>query len=342
MHPRILTHTKKDLELSKEYADYTPEFIVDRLVRKGGKNIIAAERGTGKTRFALFIAYAIIYDCAEVLGYKINSHGDILYINCEIPEKDFKAFCDPIRRYFEVTLGLTRKYNLYITSVKEALCQIQDLKLAVEQHKPILTVIDSYKLYQAIICNEQGIAEINNGNFHLVLDPLDMLIDQFNSTIVLINHTNKGTSKHSTNSDLMFGPGALPDFVDQVTMLRKTQNPNQRIIVPEKSRYCGEDNQTTNLIEIRSSDPASPYPDHLHFELLETDVNEYEYLPAASNRRIDEAKKREIIDFINNRRGTMEEAAAKYLGDPDKKGTISKIIKKNSQSNGQSQVSMFP
>lgn len=328
MKPEILKNTKSDIEISNQYLNYTPEFIVTGLIRKGGKNIIAAERGAGKTRFLLFIAYAIIYGLDEILGYKIKHHGDVLFINLEIPEKDFKSFSDPIRRYFENTLGLKRTNQLYVTSFNESKCQTQDIKLAVEQYRPILTIIDSYKLYQAIICGEKGTNEINNSNFQLVLTPLDQIINEFRTTIILINHTNKGTSKLTSNSDLMYGPGALPDFVDQVTLLRKTQNPNQRIIVPDKSRYCQEGIITINLIDILSSDPESPYPDTLHFTLLEADVNENDYILAQSNTKIDDAVKQEIIEFMINKRGTMEQAASKFLGNGNLKGTIYKIWKK--------------
>ena len=96
----IFDATKTDIELGKEYANYIPEFIVDGIIKKLGKNIFVAERGAGKTRMLLFISYAIIYELPEVFGYKINSYGDVLFINLEISEKDFKAFTDPIIRYF--------------------------------------------------------------------------------------------------------------------------------------------------------------------------------------------------------------------------------------------------
>src|SRR4051812_3656215 len=116
MNPKILQNTKTDLELSQHYANYIPEFLIDGLIRKGGKNIIAAERGAGKTRLLLWIAYSIIYECDQVFEYKINSFADVLFINLELAEKDFKAFTDPIRYYFESILRLKKKHQLFITS----------------------------------------------------------------------------------------------------------------------------------------------------------------------------------------------------------------------------------
>jgi hypothetical protein len=333
MKASIFDATKTDFELSKVYADYVPEFIVGGIIKKYGKNIFAAERGTGKTRILLFIAYAIIYECKEVFGYTINSFGDILFLNLEIPEKDFKAFTDPIVRYYEETLALKKIHNLFITSIRECGNKLNDIKLIAQKHKPILIIIDSYKIYQSIICSEEKEREINNSNFEKVLRLMDELIDEYQTTIALINHTNKDTRNKESNADLMFGPGALPDFVDHVTLLRKTKYPNQRIVVPDKSRFCGEGYITTNLIEIRSSDPSSAYPDQLYFELIETEIEEADYLPTLQSKRIDPKIKNQIIEFIQTGKGTQEQAAEKFLGRKGSKGTISKILRKFQNSN---------
>jgi len=333
MLSKILNHTKSDIVLSNDHKDYTPEFMIDGLIKKEGISIIAAERGAGKTRALLWIAYSIIYGLPEVFGYKINSRGDILFISLEIAEKDFKAFTDPIRRHFEKELGLERKFNLFITSFKNADSTLNELKFAIDQHKPTLTIIDSYKLYQAYVCLEQGIKEVNNSNFRKVLAPLEEIIAEFKTTIALINHTNKGTRKLESNADLMFGPGALPDFVDQVTLLRKTLYPNQRIIAPDKTRYSSEVSLTSNLVEIKSTDPLSPYPDRLYFDLLEKDINEADYLPLVSQTRIDDSTKEKIIEYLAEQKGTMEQAATIFLGDGKKKGTVSKIWAKYKNKN---------
>lgn len=329
MQPQILNHTKTDLELSAQYANYKIEFIVDGIIKKLGKNLLVAERGTGKTRIALFIAYAIIYGQKSVFGYPINVHGDILFINLELNERDFKAFTDPIRRYYENVLGLTRQHQLHITSFKDDHYKIADIKLAVQKFKPMLTIIDSYKIYQSIICKESNTTEINNSNYDKVLKPLDDLVAEFDTTIFLINHTNKGTRKMESTADLMFGPGALGDFVDQITLLRKTINDNQRLIVPDKNRYAGEGLITPSLIEIKSSDMANPYPEYLYFELLERDVNEQDYLPIRPKKEIPPETKDQIIQYLEKNEGTMEKAAEKFLGNKNNKGTISKIWNKH-------------
>jgi hypothetical protein len=328
MKRSIFDATRNDKELSEKYVDYTPEFVIDGLFKKYGKNIIAAERGSGKTRIMLFFAYAIVYDCKEILGYKINCNGDIVYVNLEIPERDFKAFVEPIRNYFEKTLGLKPVHKLHITSFKEGGNKLYDLKLIADKHKPLLMIIDSYKIYQALICIEENQRDINNANFEKVLRLLDELITEFNTTIILVNHTNKETREKATNADLMFGPGALPDFCDQITLIRKTKFANQRLIVPDKSRYCAEGNIGTNLIGIKSTDNSSPLPDQIWFELLQERISEAEFLPKHNNNRIPEEVKGAILEFVLDKNGTETEAAEKFLGDKSLKGTVSKIVSK--------------
>lgn len=325
--PAIFCATKTDTQLSKDHEHYTVKFIVDGLIKQGGKNIFAAERGTGKTRILLFIAYAIIYECPQIFGYKISQFGDVLFINLEISERDFKAFIEPIRRYFENTLKLERKYKLQISSFREHDIKLNDIKLIVQEYKPLLTIIDSYKIYQSLVCKEEGQKEITNSNFDKVLKLMDELVSQFDTTIVLINHTNKGTSMMRSNSDLMFGPGALPDFVDHVTLIRKTKNNNQRIIVPDKSRYCGEGQITTNLIEIKSSDLASANPNELYFELIEEDVDEAEHLAPRKGYRLPTETKQKIIELADEGL-TQAKIAELALGNKALKGTISKILQK--------------
>jgi hypothetical protein len=130
----------------------------------------------------------------------------------------------------------------------------------------------------------------------------------------------------------MFGSGALGDLVDQITLLRKTSQPNLRLIVPDKSRFAAEGLVTTNLISLESSDAASPIPTWLKFELIESDVDEYDYLPSpTASNRIPRKLKAEVIEFMIQKLGTMEECAEKILGDPKKKGTVSKIMKKHAE-----------
>jgi len=99
LDPQIL-NPDCDNDLLERYKDYYPSFVLDPLIFEGGYNIIGAERGTGKTRFCLSLAYNIIFGGDSFLGYPLNCKGHVLYINMEIPERDFKFFIDPIKAPF--------------------------------------------------------------------------------------------------------------------------------------------------------------------------------------------------------------------------------------------------
>jgi len=334
MKKQTSDHTKSDIEISSLYADYIPEFIVQGLIKRFGINILAAERGAGKTRFMLWYAYSIIYGCADTLGYPIKIFGDVLFVNLELAEKELKSFFEPIKNYFEKELRLKPKHNLNIMTFKGKNVEICDILKSVAEYHPLLTIIDNYKLFQySILQSQPGTRDITNSNFAMVLKPLNEIIDLYGTTVLLINHTNKGTRYSPSSADLMFGPGALPDLVDQVSLLRKTSQPNQRIIVPDKSRYSAEGLITTNLVSLESSDDASPIPEWLKFELIESNVDEFDHLPSLTeSNRISKKQKTEVIQFMKQKLGTMEECAEKILGDGKKKGTVSKIIKKYTES----------
>jgi len=97
--PEIL-NPLTDNDLLIRYKDYFPEFVLDPYIFKGGFNILGAERGTGKTRFCLSLAYHIIFGRKNFLGCPLNCDGDVLYINMENPEKDFKFFIEPHKAPF--------------------------------------------------------------------------------------------------------------------------------------------------------------------------------------------------------------------------------------------------
>ena len=97
---KIISATHTSEALIELYKDYKVKFILNPLIFQNGVNILGAERGTGKTRISLSIAFAIVYALKEYLGYLIQAHGDVLYLNYEMAEPEFKLFIEPIENYF--------------------------------------------------------------------------------------------------------------------------------------------------------------------------------------------------------------------------------------------------
>jgi hypothetical protein len=127
--------------------------------------------------------------------------------------------------------------------------------------------------------------ELTNLNIGLIYNFLNHWKQKYSVTILILNHTNKGTKSAKSHSDLMFGPSSLIDYADHTFLIRKTNVANQRLIVPDKSRFEPEGKTGTNLIEIISDE------EKLWFELKKEDIIESEYCyndcKAASYSEID-------------------------------------------------------
>lgn len=102
-------------ELLLEFKDYKPEFIISPIIYKRGINILAAERGTGKTRLSIFLAYSVIHEL-EMLGYQCERGGNVLFLNFEMDNANFKIVLEPINQYFK-NLNLEKKHELHILTI---------------------------------------------------------------------------------------------------------------------------------------------------------------------------------------------------------------------------------
>ena len=257
--------------LLEYYKDYDIRYILKPIIIRYGTNIIGAERGTGKTRFALSLAFCMIYEVPEFLGYSQNCYGDVLFLNFEIHNQEFSIFLKQLKNYYSKDFNKT--HNLNIISFTEHLdANLEQINIEIGRYKPDLVIVDSLKAFASKLMLEKKNKELNNITVLSAYRMIDQWKNTHNTTVVITNHTNKYTHGHKSHTDLMYGPSSLFDYADQTIMLRKTNNPNQRLIIPDKSRYTSENELKTKLFEIRSDDKS------LWLELLEDDVNEDDYI----------------------------------------------------------------
>jgi hypothetical protein len=320
----IFDVTQSSEALRKQYEFFKPEFIISPIIYKNGINIIGAERGTGKTRLMLALACAIAYEQKDFLGYPIQNYGDILFINLEIPEDGFSTFIDPIERFYE-NQNLEKKHALNICNLKSnPHILISEIEKLISTFGPKLVFIDGYKAFASRLAIDmrQEREWDNHSMYKLYVQTFDDWRKKYGVTIILSNHTNKGTKGEKSHSDLLFGPGALIDFADHTTLIRKTDNSNERLIIPDKSRFAEEGIYGSNLFSIQADHPTQP--NELFFKLLESNVSESEHMYRASpNSKYPDEVKERALKLIDEGH-TYEEAAEQVLGSRGKKGTISK------------------
>lgn len=260
-------------ELTLKYKDHKLKFILNPIIFKNGTNILGAERGTGKTRISLSIGFAIVYGQSHFLGYEIQEYGDILFLNFELSEPEFKLFVEPIENHFKS--HATKLHNFHSISFKSNReLTLDDIAYAINEFNPTLVIIDGYKAFASMLQREKNIKEIDNSNAMLMYDYFDLWRNKYNTTVLLTNHTNKGTKGQRSHSDLMYGASAVMDYADQTTLLRKTNEPNLRLLVPDKNRFNKEGSSTTNLIKIEGNDSENK----IWFELIDSDIEESDFM----------------------------------------------------------------
>jgi hypothetical protein len=318
---KVFNATLSSEELTEKYKDHKVMFIVFPIIFQHGTNLLGAERGTGKTRLAISLAFAIVYCLLDYLGYRINKHGDVLFLNFEMAEPEFKLFVEPIENHFKS--NYQKKYNLHSISFKSHRDLIlNDIAEAINNIKPVLVIVDGYKAFASMLQREQKIKEIDNSNAMLMYDYFDGWRKDYNTTILLTNHTNKGTKGQKSHSDLMYGASAVMDYADQTTLMRKTNEPNQRIIVPDKNRFNKEGESSTNLIEIIGDDENNK----IWFELKQTDVDEAEYMyKDTPSQKYTQQEKNAAVDMSLNQKKSLRDIQ-EITGIP--KSSIDRWVKK--------------
>ncbi|MBL0047504.1 MAG: AAA family ATPase [Bacteroidetes bacterium] len=321
---KVLNATLSSEELTEKYKHHKVKFIVFPLIFQYGTNLFGAERGTGKTRISLSIAFAIVYALIGYLGYTINEHGDVLFLNFEMAEPEFKLFVEPIENYFKA--NYKKKYNLHSISFKSHRdLTLKDIDEAIFNIKPLLVIVDGYKAFASMLQREKGIKEIDNSNAMLMYDYFDRWRKDYNTTILLTNHTNKGTKGQRSHSDLMYGASAVMDYADQTTLMRKTNEPNQRIIVPDKNRFNREGESSTNLIEIIGDDENNK----IWFELKQTDVEEADYMyKDTPSQKYSHQEKLAAVDMYTNQKISLRDIQER-TGIP--KSSIDRWVKKHNR-----------
>lgn len=310
---------KSDSQLNQEYENYKISFVVMPLVKKGGINIMGAERSSGKTRLSIHLAYASIYEAPDFIGYPIEAHGNVLFMNLEIPEADYNTMLTSAKDYY-LSKGFHEKYSLRTVSAINYLdLKFSQIKGIISDVNPTLIIIDGFKMLSSMYCSEIAISEMKNqhvADFYKALREWQQVAD--NATILMTNHTNKGTKHESTHSDLLFGPGALLDYADQVCIIRKTQEDNQRVITTTKTRFSDESASGSNLFHFVNDDNNTMvWP-----ELISKDVNEAEFRHKPKSTYSKEQKERAKQMYESGM--SMREIAKEIGGESMSKGTIAK------------------
>ena len=257
---------------------YRPEFIWEPLVFKNGVNIMGAERATGKTRSCIALAQCVIRGFDNFLGYPVRHWGDVLYVNMEMSSAEFSIMVRQVEKYYENIQG--KKFRLLTLNTKDfPTYKLDDLIDRIIEARPILVIIDSFKVFNNKLMTEYNQKALDNNSVMKLFDFTEQVKKNYRTTFLITNHTNKGTKGMKGHSDLMYGPGGLVDLSDHTFLLRKTNEPGKKLIIPDKCRFFKEGVYGNNMVEMVDDQTD----DSLHFELVEEYVNEEDYMTSSPN-----------------------------------------------------------
>jgi len=119
---------------------------------------------------------------------------------------------------------------------------VDDIENLIIRVRPKLVIIDSFKMFMSFLKREELNTQLNNES---VLEVFTKLIDwkkRYGVTILLTNHANKGTSGQNGHSDLLYGPGALFDWIYRAYCATCTGH-----VVPLKTDVISRPNLHINL-----------------------------------------------------------------------------------------------
>ncbi|HYG37124.1 MAG TPA: AAA family ATPase [Cytophagales bacterium] len=300
MKSNNLTEEKRVLssdELIEKHKDYELEFVMDNYIVKGANNFLTAEGGTGKTRFSLCLSYSLLYGLTSYLDSNLRLEGNVLYLNFEMDEPQFKVIAEPINNYYK-TISIEKSKEFYIyTFAGNSQYSLGEIEQEIKVHNVKLVIIDSFKGFMSRLMLEKKMSRLDNLNSYAFFDMLNNWKRKLGVTTLTINHTNKGTSQFKTSGDIAFGPSSIRDFMDHQFFLRYASDNKspERLMILDKTRFSANGNND-NLITLLEDQRG------LRFEITKRGINEDAYMI----KRKPHPKTQEIIELINQGKTYLE------------------------------------
>jgi len=190
-----------------------PFYLKDWLPKRG-KSLLYAPPKSGKSYLCLQIARCI--GSAEPFLGISTTRGSVLYVQFELGEEILQARLRQTRKDYEnVYVGTTFSMKLDSPQGQAQLWR------ALEATEPSVLILDP--LYKAILGDENESTDIRR-----ILDFLDLVIEGFNCSILIIHHSGKDLSKRGRGSSV------FEDWVDSYLQMQRTSKSGEPLRVKIK------------------------------------------------------------------------------------------------------------
>lgn len=173
----------KPLDLSLAPPDY--DWLVQGLICKGDVTLLVGEPNVGKSWVSMSLAVAMADNQQKWLGYEVNNHGKVLYVDEENPH-------DVVYHRLK-QLGIDNYDNLRYLHRQGVRLDRNFDKILDEAitYEPTLIVLDSLTRFHTKDENNAGeMARLFN-------DSINVLCRETGAAVLILHHTNKSESNSS-------------------------------------------------------------------------------------------------------------------------------------------------
>jgi hypothetical protein len=212
------------------------EMLISPFFPMGGKAILAAHGGTGKTLLAMNIAVSVANDLSLFQRWEIPTPGRVLYIDAESSRSLLKHRIEKISKGMRGSLSGIRlsfppsKLDLGKQHIREAICK------EVEANDVKLVVFDSF------LCFTNMRNENDNTEVRDYLERVGEITKVTGTSVLVIDHAGKATAEkyRAGIKTQPRGASAKRDWADLVMILeeRKHESKTLRTLGFDKTRFC--------------------------------------------------------------------------------------------------------
>ena len=258
------------------------EYLVDTFLPKGEMVILHGASGTGKTRLALDLAYAMLTD-GKFLGENVKQ-GKVLLISSDQGKNATKRTLQ--LRGFDL---LENRNNFFIRRDFQ-IKQLDLLKQLLVELKPDLVILDSLTSITSTTAIDENKAEIAKA-----VVPIRELLDEHNASSILIHHDNKNIFAKGT--DKMAGSSRLVSVAHSVWSL------------------VGIDENADKTLTIKSrEDAGSKHTLHFNDEDDWTEKGFLNYIGEVGFSNQDKSQAQQLIDLlVDHSDGLSKKEIESYL-----------------------------
>lgn len=215
------------------YEEEEKEWIIEKLIPTKSVSIITGKRGTLKTFVTLAMAYSIASGYDFLNKYSVRQ-GKVIYLDKENGIGIMKQRTAMLKKGMELEVGTFPIGFICFSQLKvDKLNDISKIEELIQEEKPLLLVIDTYR--RAVSFDENDAGEVSR----LFVDTLRPLVEKYDLSIILIHHNRKGNGESSDEMDELRGSSDLANYADVI--LKMERNSNTLILKQLKNRNAQEE-----------------------------------------------------------------------------------------------------